>query len=84
MAHRIVHIPATPAAFALEKARAALLIIDMQRDFLEPGGFGEALGNDVSHLRRAIAPNMALMEGRPPPAPMPPRPKPVWVWALIQ
>ncbi len=61
MAHRVVHIPATPSAFALEKAHAALLIIDMQRDFLEPGGFGEALGNDVSHLRRAIAPNLALL-----------------------
>lgn len=38
----------------------ALLIIDMQRDFLEPGGFGAALGNDVSRLR-AIAPNIKLL-----------------------
>ncbi len=40
---------------------AALLIIDMQRDFLEPGGFGEMLGNDVSQLRRTIEPNKALL-----------------------
>lgn len=54
-------IPAEPYPFALETRRAALLIIDMQRDFLEPGGFGEMLGNDVSQLRRTIAPNMALL-----------------------
>jgi nicotinamidase-related amidase len=37
------------------------LIIDMQRDFLEPGGFGEMLGNDVSQLRRTIEPNRQLL-----------------------
>ncbi len=38
-------IPARPSPFALEPARTALVMIDMHRDFLEPGGFGEALGN---------------------------------------
>ncbi len=33
----------------------------MQRDFLEPGGFGEMLGNDVSQLRRTIEPNRKLL-----------------------
>ncbi len=56
-----VPIDATPSTFALDRARCALLIIDMQRDFLEPGGFGEALGNDVSQLRRAIVPNQELL-----------------------
>eukprot|EP01031_Cornospumella_fuschlensis_P049289 gene49289-60336_t len=42
-------------------SKCALLIIDMQRDFLEPGGFGEMLGNDVSQLRQAIEPNKTLL-----------------------
>jgi nicotinamidase-related amidase len=54
-------IDAEPYAFDFVPAACALLIIDMQRDFLEPGGFGESLGNDVSQLRRTIVPNQALL-----------------------
>jgi nicotinamidase-related amidase len=54
-------IAAEPYAFALRPDRCALLIIDMQRDFLETGGFGEMLGNDVSQLRRTIEPNRRLL-----------------------
>jgi nicotinamidase-related amidase len=54
-------VPATPYDFELQPAKAALLIIDMQRDFIEPGGFGAALGNDVQQLRRTIAPLKALL-----------------------
>jgi biuret amidohydrolase len=54
-------IAARPYSFALAPARCALLIIDMQRDFLEPGGFGALLGNDVGLLRRSIGPTVALL-----------------------
>ncbi|OYV41732.1 MAG: isochorismatase [Rhodospirillales bacterium 20-64-7] len=56
-----VSVPARPYEFALDPARAAFVIIDMQRDFLEPGGFGDALGNDVLHLRAAISPIGAVL-----------------------
>jgi len=49
-------VPAQPYDFVFDPVSTALVIIDMQRDFLEPGGFGEILGNDVSQLRSAIAP----------------------------
>src|SRR6516225_8869357 len=58
-------IEAEPYAFDFDLARAGLVIIDMQRDFLEPGGFGAALGNDVSLLRRTIAPTRSLLEEGP-------------------
>ena len=56
-----MEIAAEPYPFALDPEHAALLIIDMQRDFLEPGGFGEMLGNDVTQLRRTIEPNRRLL-----------------------
>ena len=58
-----IDLPAEPYEFALPPEHCALLIIDMQRDFLEPGGFGEMLGNDVSQLRRTIEPNQKLSGG---------------------
>jgi biuret amidohydrolase len=54
-------IDALPARVAVDVGRCALVIIDMQRDFLEPGGFGEALGNDVSQLRKVVAPLRQLL-----------------------
>lgn len=49
-----VTVDARPYPFAFEPSTTALVIIDMQRDFLEPGGFGETLGNDVSLLAPTI------------------------------
>ncbi len=49
-------VPASPYPFTFSPASTALVIIDMQRDFLEPGGFGELLGNDVSLLQAVVGP----------------------------
>src|SRR5712672_504466 len=54
-------VPAQPAPIDLDWAKTALVIIDMQRDFMEPGGFGETLGNDVSQLARAVNPIAAVL-----------------------
>src|SRR5207244_5208637 len=55
-------VPAEPYEFDFEPRTTALIVIDMQRDFVDPGGFGEALGNDVSLLRRALDPTRRVLD----------------------
>jgi nicotinamidase-related amidase len=50
----MTQIAATPFPFQFDVAHTALVIIDMQRDFVEPGGFGASLGNDVTRLQAII------------------------------
>ena len=52
---------ALPFSFTFDPANTALLVIDMQRDFIEPGGFGETLGNDVSLLHGIVQTTSALL-----------------------
>lgn len=54
-------IQAQPFDFEFDPSTTALLMIDMQRDFVEPKGFGEMLGNDVSLVRRCIAPCVRVL-----------------------
>jgi len=58
----VLTIAAEPEPLPIDLTKTALVMIDMQRDFLEPGGFGESLGNDVSLLAKAITPCRALLE----------------------
>ena len=58
----MIEIPADPYPYGLDPDRCALVVIDMQRDFIEPGGFGHALGNDVGRLQ-AIVPTVAALIG---------------------
>ena len=55
-------IAAQPFDFTFDSAHTALIVIDMQRDFIEPGGFGEGFGNDVSLLRAIIPATARLIE----------------------
>jgi nicotinamidase-related amidase len=53
-------VDALPFAFEYPAGKLALVVIDMQRDFVEPGGFGASLGNDVTRLT-AIVPALARL-----------------------
>ena len=58
----MIQISAQPYEYEIPDLRqVALIIIDMQRDFLEAGGFGEALGNDVSQLQSIIPQTQSLL-----------------------
>ncbi|HVQ18097.1 MAG TPA: cysteine hydrolase family protein, partial [Actinomycetes bacterium] len=56
-----ITVAADPAPFRFDPATTALVLIDMQRDFVEPGGFGESLGNDVSILQAVVPPLKAVL-----------------------
>lgn len=58
----IAHVVMEPVDGDIDLARTAVLIIDMQKDFLLPSGFGEMLGNDVSKLSKAIGPCKKVLE----------------------
>ncbi|HYZ69548.1 MAG TPA: cysteine hydrolase [Mycobacterium sp.] len=58
---KAIDVPAEPSSFRLLPGKTALIVIDMQRDFLLPGGFGESLGNDVDQLFKVVPPLAELI-----------------------
>ncbi len=59
---RLISVDAQPFDFAFEMGSTALVIIDMQRDFIEPGGFGESLGNNVALLSAIVPACRAVLQ----------------------
>jgi nicotinamidase-related amidase len=55
-------VNASPFEYCLDPDQAALIVIDMQRDFIEHGGFGESLGNDVTRLQAILPAVTRLLE----------------------
>jgi nicotinamidase-related amidase len=58
----MIEVAAQPYPYRFDPATTALVVIDMQRDFIEPGGFGEALGNDVARLGAIVPTVRALLD----------------------
>lgn len=56
-------VQAQPFDFPFDPATIGLVVIDMQRDFIEPGGFGASLGNDVGLLQAIIPTTARLIAG---------------------
>ena len=56
----MIEVDAKPFPYRFDPSGAALVVIDMQRDFLEPGGFGETLGNDLAPVA-GIVPTVAAL-----------------------
>ena len=63
MAEPIASVRAEPFTFPLRRDAVALVVIDMQRDFAEEGGFGASLGNDVSRVTRIVPDVKRLIAG---------------------
>lgn len=57
----MISVPSRPYPYPLDPDHTALVVIDMQRDFIERGGFGDSLGNDVARLEAIIPTTAALI-----------------------
>jgi ureidoacrylate peracid hydrolase len=51
---RIVRVPSTPQAVDIDLSAAALIVVDMQNDFIHPDGWFASKGIDLSPIRSVI------------------------------
>src|SRR5258706_7818837 len=58
----LVTVDAEPYPYSFDPASTALIVIDMQRDFIEPGGFGDTLGNNIALVAAIIPTVRKLMD----------------------
>ena len=59
---KTIDISAGPVAFPAQPERTALLVIDMQKEFLIRGGYLEQMGYSVEPLRQPIEPIRRLLD----------------------
>jgi biuret amidohydrolase len=57
-----MQVAAQPFPYVFDVAHTALVLIDMQRDFIEPGGFGETLGNNVALLEAIVPATQKMLQ----------------------
>src|SRR5213076_2247145 len=58
---RVVTIEAKPQPIAIDVARTAVIVVDMQNDFGAEGGMFHRAGIDISKIRRAVAPTARVL-----------------------
>ena len=61
MDYGIVELDAEPDRIALDLARSAVIVVDMQNDFGSQGGIFDHAGIDISIIRRAIEPTRKVL-----------------------
>jgi ureidoacrylate peracid hydrolase len=59
---RTVTVEARPSAIAIDTARTAVIVVDMQNDFGSKGGMFERAGIDISGIQEAVAPTAHVLD----------------------
>jgi ureidoacrylate peracid hydrolase len=58
---RLARIDAKPAPIAIDTAKTAVIVVDMQNDFGSKGGMFDRAGIDISTIQRAVSPTALVL-----------------------